>query len=163
VQNPEGKNNINAFFYGSILKKEEEVLLETTHQRTGDYTEYHNFPNYIITYLSHDPSTDIRTWRVRFRKDPGFNLLSEKFISKRVSSDEWQHLTYVFDQHGNMSLSIDNHLIHTDRDEKEPYRIGYHALRTWKTRLKYKNFKIYQIVTSPPLDSLTMPEPPSLN
>ncbi len=164
VQHPEGKNNINAFFYGSILKNEQEILIETTHQRTGDYSEYHSFPNYIVTYLSHDPSSDIRTWRVRFRKDPGFNLLSEKYFSNRVRSHEWQLLTYVFDQQGSMGFYVNNQLVHADQEGKnEPYRIGYHALRTWKTSLKYKAFKIYLIIASSLPDSNTAPEPLSPN
>ncbi|MDH3598597.1 MAG: right-handed parallel beta-helix repeat-containing protein [Candidatus Tectomicrobia bacterium] len=162
VQNLDGMNNLNAIFYGSIIKKDQEVLLETTHQRTGEYDEYHLFPNYIITYLSKDPSTDISTWRIRFRKNPGFNLLSEQSISKRVSSREWQHLTYVFEQNGSMSLYVDNRLVHTERDTKTPYRLGYHALRTWETHLSYKNFKIYQIVPSSLPDPITIGRPEQL-
>ena len=163
VQNLNGKNNINAIFYGSIIKKEREILLETTHQRTGAYKEYHIFPNYIITYLSKDPSTDIRTWRIRFRKNPGFNLLSERFITKRVSSREWQHMTYIFGQNGSMNLYVDNHLVHTERDMNEPYRLGYHALRIGATHLKYKNFKIYRIVPSSPPDPITIRPPQRLH
>lgn len=133
-----GTDNINFLFYAD----REGGLLETTGERTGSYNEYHLFPNYIITYLTNKEPR----WRVRFRKDPGFNLLSETFVDRPVGQPQKQHITYVFEADGTMSLYSDGRLLHRYRDEDNPYRSGYHGFRTWNSKLKYSNFKVWGIV-----------------
>jgi uncharacterized protein YkvS len=134
-----GMDNINFIFYAT---KEPEGLLETTSERTGEYVEYHKFPNYIITYLTaYKPQ-----WRIRFRKNPGFNLISEKFIDRSTEQGVKQHITYVFEEDGTMSLYSDGNLLHTYKDEESSFRSGYHGLRTYHSTLRYSNFRVYAIL-----------------
>lgn len=134
-----GANNINFFFYA---RNQPRGLLETTDERDGTYSEYHVFQNYIITYLT----TDEGQWRVRFRKNPGFNLLSETFVDRPVTQPQKQHITHVFEADGAMSLYADQRLLHTYRDRDNPYRSGYHGFRTWNSVLRYSNFRVYRIL-----------------
>lgn len=134
-----GRDNINFIFYAT---KEPEGLLETTSERTGEYGEYHKFPNYIITYLTnYQPQ-----WRIRFRKNPGFNLLSETYYDRSTKQGQKQHITYVFENDGSMSLYSDGNLLHTYKDVEAPFRSGYHGLRTFRSTLRYSNFRVYSIL-----------------
>lgn len=159
VQSLEGKNNLNGIFYGSIMQQNRETLFTTTKQRTGAYREYHVFQNYIVTYVS--PERD-NVWRVRFRKDPGFNLLSETRVNKAFSPDEYRRMTYIFESDGTMRLYVNDRLLHAIKDADNPYGLGYHALRTWETRVNYKNFKIYRIVPPSPNETDTPHAPTDL-
>lgn len=139
VETVSGADNVNFIFYGD---KKPEGLLETTAERTGAYKEYHAFANYIITYLTNfEPR-----WRIRFRKDPGFNLLSETYSDRPVTQGVKQHVTYVLQRDGTMSLYADGELLHRHKDADSPYRNGYHGLRTWNSVLKYSDFKVYAIL-----------------
>jgi hypothetical protein len=128
VQVLEGRNNINFFGYADV---------DLASPRTGAYGEYHVFPNYLITYLIEN-----ERWRVRFRKNPGFTLLSES----RVDGPEpgrWRRMEYLFSGDGTIRLSVDGARVHEVRDGAPLQRSGRHGLRTWRTRLRYRNFKVY--------------------
>jgi hypothetical protein len=102
-----GANNLNFILYASNSPA---GLLETTEQRTGAYPQYHVFPNYIVTYLTavddgaSEAARSVTPWRVRFRKNPGFNLLTERFVETTDDSGRQQLLTYVFEVGGHMSF-----------------------------------------------------------
>lgn len=133
-----GSDNVNFIFYAD----RPDGLLETTAERTGKYSEYHKFQNYIITYLTNfEPR-----WRIRFRKDPGFRLLSETTSDRPVTQGVRQHVTYVFERDGTMILYADGRLLASFRDPDSPYGSGYHGFRTWNSVLRYANFKVFAIV-----------------
>ena len=130
VQVLEGRNNINFFGYAQV---------DLTSKRTGAYGEYHTFPNYLITYLIQGEQ-----WRIRFRKNPGFALLSEA----RVDGPEpgrWRKVEYRFAKDGIIRLSIDGRTVHEDRDARPLALSGLHGLRTWRTKLRYRNFRVYAL------------------
>jgi hypothetical protein len=133
----EGMQNINFFAYAS----HPEGLLETTGERTGHYSEYHNFQNYIVTFLTNEEPR----WRVRFRKDPGFSLLSETYVAMDTATAQPHQMTYLFDNTGDFTLYVNGQKILTAKDPSAAYRTGYHGLRTWRSKLKYCNFKVYSI------------------
>lgn len=127
VQVVEGRNNINFFGYAEV---------DLTQRRTGAYEEYHTFPNYLITYL-----VEGAQWRIRFRKNPGFTLLSEE----RTDGPEpgrWRKVEYRFERHGVIRLSIDGKTVHEYRDARPLSLSGLHGLRTWRTKLRYRNFRV---------------------
>lgn len=130
VQVLEGRNNINFFAYAQVDLKA---------PRTGAYGEYHTFPNYLITYLIEDAR-----WRVRFRKNPGFTLMSET----RVDGPEpgrWRTVEVLFGRHGAIRLSIDGKTVHEDLDARPLSLNGLHGLRTWRTKLRYRKFRVYAL------------------
>lgn len=133
----EGMQNINFFAYAT----HPEGLLQTTGERTGRYNEYHNFQNYIVTFLTNGEAR----WRVRFRKDPGFALLSETYVAMDTATDKPHQMAYLFDEEGNFTLYVDQQKILVAKDTSGAYREGYHGLRTWRSKLKYRNFKVYRI------------------
>jgi hypothetical protein len=139
VQVLDGRDNINLFAYGRLEREGKEVLLETGAKRTGAYSEYHGFPNYLITYLIEDS-----LWRIRFRKNPGFALLSE---TRRSGPDpaRWQTVAYRFAADGTISLAVDGALVHQWVDPRPLALTGRHGLRTWRTKLRYRAFRVYAI------------------
>ena len=159
VVSVEGMDNINFLFYATKDENGEDRLLATSEERmSGAYKLFHQFPNYIITYLTNrakrpdSKNRDERivesAWRVRFRKNPGFNLMSETIVSKEAPYGTKQHITYVFEADGAMSLYVDGELLHSDKDESAPYRSGYHGFRTWNTRIHYSDFKVHEIISA---------------
>jgi hypothetical protein len=141
-----GARNLNFILYATHPKG----LLETTRSRTGEYGEYHEFPNYIVTYLTPpvkgEPNTFADSqWRIRFRKNPGFKLLSESLAETKKEPGRKQRVTYVLDGYGRMKLFVDGELLHAFEDTSPLYRSGHHGFRTWNSDVKYANFKVYSI------------------
>lgn len=133
----EGMQNINFLAYAS----HPEGLLQTTEERSGEYKEYHTFQNYILTFLTNGEEK----WRVRYRKDPGFELLSETFAAMDTATNKPHQMAYLFGKDGNFTLYVDQQKILSDKDDSSAYRSGYHGFRTWRSKLKYRNFKVYGI------------------
>lgn len=143
-----GARNLNFIFYAT----HPDGLLETTNTRTGKYSQYHTFPNYIVTYLT--PPLEGRKnvfsesqWRVRFRKNPGFQLLTERLLDTNVPVGRRQRVTYVLADKGRMELFVDGQLLHAHQDPSSPYRRGHHGFRTWNSEVHYSGFKVYSIVS----------------
>jgi hypothetical protein len=132
-----GMQNINFIAYA----RHPAGLLETTRQRTGAYPEYQAFPNYIVTFLTNGEAR----WRVRFRRDPGFTLLSETFSDMDTTSSVAHRVAHVFDGKGRIALYVDDSLVHASVDTASPYREGYVGLRTWRTTLSYRDFRVYRL------------------
>jgi len=140
-----GARNLNFIFYAT----HPQGLLETTNSHTGTYGQYHVFPNYIITYLTPPvegkPGAFSDTqWRIRFRKNPGFELLTERMVETNRDVARRRRITYVFDAEGRMELYVDGQLLHAFHN-KSPYRSGYHGFRTWNSDVRYANFSVYSI------------------
>lgn len=145
-----GARNLNFILYAN----HPQGLLETTRSRTGDYRQYHVFTNYIITYLTPPvegkPGVFSDTqWRIRLRKNPGFNLLTERVVKAKQDASVRQRITYVMDKEGHMKFYVDGRLMHAFHD-KSPYRSGFHGFCTWNSEVKYTNFKVYSIQSQRP-------------
>jgi hypothetical protein len=130
VQVLDGRSNINFFAYA-------DVVLGAA--RTGAYGEYHVFPNYLITYL-----LEGALWRIRFRKNPGFSLLSESRL-EGPAPGVWRSVAVAFERDGTIRLSVDGRVLHEHRDPRPLDLAGFHGLRTWRTRLRYRGFKVYAL------------------
>jgi hypothetical protein len=128
VQVLEGRNNINFFGYASV---------DLASKRTGAYGEYHTFPNYLITYL-----LEGGRWRIRFRKNPGFTLLSESRV-EGPDPGRWRTVEVLFSRDGTIRLGVDGAPVHEMRDPSPLPLSGLHGLRTWRTKLRYRNFRVY--------------------
>jgi len=130
VQVLDGRNNINFFGYADV---------DLAAARSGAYGEYHTFPNYLITYLLEDGR-----WRIRFRKNPGFALLSETRVDGPEPS-RWRKIDTVFTRDGMIRLTVDDTPVHEFRDGAPLPLSGTHGLRTWRTKLRYRNFRVYAL------------------
>jgi hypothetical protein len=130
VLDPVDANNINFFFLATAPGGGDVLKLPFS----GAYTEYHKVPNYIMTF------TDGYT---RFRRDPGFNLVSER---TDIRADA--HVLYTIEV-----LAIDNSIrcfingaeAHS-YDDPNRYRSGKLAFRSWHTRLWWDNLRVYEIL-----------------
>jgi hypothetical protein len=128
VQVLDGRDNINFFGYAGV---------NVAAPRSGAYGEYHTFPNYLITCL-----LEGGRWRIRLRKNPGFALLSEARVDGPEPS-RWRKIDYVFSGDGTIRLLIDDAPVHEVRDGAPLPLSGFHGLRTWRTKLRYRNFRVY--------------------
>lgn len=133
-----GANNINFFLHADTPDGD---LLETTDQRTGVYAEYQTFPNYIVTYLTDNEG---RT-RVRFRRDPGFELLDEAFSDAPIPQGQFITIRTIADADGDLVLCRDGEEVHRATDPQPLSPEGYLGLRTWNTSLAYRNFRVYAL------------------
>jgi hypothetical protein len=132
-----GQDNINAILYARAPGG----LLETSDQRDGTYAQYQSFQNYIITFLTNGEPE----WRIRFRKDPGFHLLTERNVALDTAQNVQRRISYLLDAAGGMELYVDGALLHAYTDTEAVYRDGYHGLRTWNSVLRYSNFRVLRV------------------
>lgn len=143
MQALEGKLNINGVFYASRMQQGQETLLDARRNGNGVWQEYQAFQNYTMTYL--DPEHD-DIWRIRFRKNPGGKIIAERHKKHVVKPGQYQRMTYIFEKNGRMRLYVDGVHMQQYRDKEDVYREGYHALRSFKTHSKYRNFRVYRIL-----------------
>ena len=142
-----GRSNINFIFYADLEREGRSALLETTAERDGDYGQYHVFPNTIITYLANPgPGEDANRWRVRFRRNPGFKLLRETFLHQDVPFGTRQNVAYAFEKDGTMRLFVDGKELLSHKEDGPLRYDGYHGLRTWRTKIRYRDFRVYGIL-----------------
>ncbi len=92
--------------------------------RTGNYKEYHQIPNYIVTFVG-----GYRPGWSRARRDPGFNLLHEAEIRSEVGTEYRIAVVFVG---GRLRYYVDGKRIHDVTDPK-PLPAGRFAIRTWST------------------------------
>jgi hypothetical protein len=92
--------------------------------RSGDYPEYHTFPNYIVTFVG-----GVRPGWSRARRDPGFNLLHEADVRAVIGSEYAITVTVV---EGRLRYYLDGERIH-DVQDPEPLPGGRFGIRTWNT------------------------------
>ena len=135
-------SNVNMFLLASML--EGPGILETGHLRTGDYGEYHVFPNYLITLLNGtSPAEKREMLRVRIRLNPDFNLVGETWCEPFVFGRIY-HVAYVL-QPPKVGVYLDGRLL-----KEEVYDVilnkGMHGLRIWSTHSIYDNFRVSRII-----------------
>ena len=51
----------------------------------------------------------------------------------------------MFSRDGTIRLSVDGAPIHQVRDSAPLPLSGYHGLRTWRTKLRYRDFRVYAL------------------
>jgi hypothetical protein len=127
-----GADNINLILCANTPDGD---LLASSPQRSGAYAEYQAFPNYITTYLTDKES---RT-RVRFRKNPGFALLSEVYGEDPIPQRKPITMQSSIDARGNIALGRDGKEIHRCLVDEPLSPTGYIGLRTWNTSLIYRS------------------------
>jgi len=92
--------------------------------RSGQYKDYHDFLNYIITFVG-----GYRPGWSRLRRNPGFHLLHESDIRSEVDQ-EYSVAATIWK--GRLRYYINNKLVHDIRDP-QPLPGGRFAIRTWST------------------------------
>src|SRR5690606_26472411 len=97
------------------------------------YKLYHIFPNYIVTFVDE--------W-TRLRRNPGFNLLSEKPVYSTIDTD--YEITFIANK-GVLRYYINGEKVH-DVNTDEPLLGGKIGLRTWNTFAYWYDVEIGEIV-----------------
>jgi hypothetical protein len=92
--------------------------------RSGEYKDYHNFLNYVITFVG-----GYRPGWSRLRRNPEFQLLHESDIRSEVNQAYSVAATIW---KGRLRYYINNKLVHDIRDP-QPLPGGRFAIRTWST------------------------------
>jgi len=132
ILDPPDANNINFFFMAAGPEGEDIRRLELS----GTYKEYHQLPNYIMTFT---------TGYTRLRRNPGFNLVSEKTQIKALAETEYQLAILIT---GNTIRCFINDIpVHAYTDDSR-LQNGRVAFRSWHTRLWWDNLKVYQVLES---------------
>ncbi|MFA5687565.1 MAG: DUF6250 domain-containing protein [Kiritimatiellales bacterium] len=102
--------------------------------RSGDYPEYHKFPNYIFTLVG-----GIRPGHSRVRRNPGFNLLSDR---QDIRSEPGRvYRIKVVCNAGRIQAFVDDIYLH-DVIDPQPLPGGRLALRTWNSTVAWRDIKI---------------------
>jgi hypothetical protein len=130
VKKPSDANNINVFFLATAAEGKDILKLDLS----GAYKEYHQLPNYIMTFTS---------GYTRLRRNPGFNLVSENTQVKALPVTEYQLAILI--QGSEVRCFINDIPVHAYRDESRLQQ-GKIAFRSWHTRLWWDNLKIYQVM-----------------
>lgn len=130
VLNPPDANNINLFFMATAADGTDVFKVDLS----GTYKEYHQLPNYIMTFTS---------GYTRLRRNPGFNLVSENRTVKALTENEYQVAILL---EGNMIRCFINDIpVHSCRDDSR-YRKGRIAFRSWHTTLWWDDLKVYRVL-----------------
>lgn len=140
------KSHRNFNFFIHTLGPDGKNLYETRGERTGDYGDYHVLDNYLFTCLRSDQKQPDGTdmFRYRLRRDPGFQLRKEAHGYECVN-DRWYTFQYLV-KGGEISVCVDElpHETYTWHDDA-PLTSGYVGFRTYMSRLRFKDFKIYRV------------------
>jgi hypothetical protein len=118
---PAGENaaNLNLILHGHELDGS-----PLRYGRNGQYSLYHEIPNYIVTLVG-----GIRDGWSRARRDPGFNLLHEADVRSEVGEE---YEIVVTCQAGRLRYYLNGVRLH-DVQDPEPLSGGRFAIRTWST------------------------------
>jgi len=135
-------SNVNMFLMASMPEGEPGIL-ETSDQRTGEYGEYHVFPNYLITILNGTSPDKREMLRLRMRLDPGFRLVAEKWLEPLVFGQVY-HVAYLI-QMPKVTVYINDRPV-AGHTYKVSLRRGLHGLRIWSTHSIYDNFRVGRIL-----------------
>ena len=133
-------SNVNMFLMASLPNGR--GILATSDERTGDYGEYHQFPNYLITILNGIGPDKTARLRFRMRLDPGFELVEEEWHEPLVFG-KIHHIAYLV-RPPKISVFLDGKLLGKANYSKSLNR-GLHGLRVWHTHSIYDNFRVSSI------------------
>jgi hypothetical protein len=92
--------------------------------RSGKYNEYHQIPNYIVTFVG-----GCKDGWSRARRDPGFNLLHEAHVRSEVG-EEYEIAVTILE--GRLRYYLNGLKLH-DVQDPDPLPGGNFAIRTWST------------------------------
>jgi hypothetical protein len=130
ILDPSDANNINFFFMATGTEGQDVRKLRLS----GAYKEYHQLPNYIMTFTA---------GYTRLRRNPGFNLVSENTEVKALAQTEYELAILI--QGNRIRCFINDIPVHVYTEET-PLRKGRVAFRSWHTRLWWDNLKIYRVL-----------------
>ncbi len=105
--------------------------------RSGEYKEYHEIPNYIVTLVG-----GYRPGWSRARRNPGFHLRHEAEVRSEVGRE---YRIAVAVQDGRLRYYLDGKRLH-DVTSPDPLPGGRFALRTWSTNAWWDDIEIGRIV-----------------
>lgn len=126
---PTSGRNFNCFFAATGEDGRAETLAAT--DRTGDYREYHELPNYIFTLTySH----------TRMRRNPGFEKHSDFAVGVQPNHS---YDVQILKLGGDVAASVDGRVVH-DWTDADPHGAGWVGLRTWNTRVTYDYWAVYE-------------------
>ncbi len=109
--------------------------------RTGNYKEYHQIPNYIVTFVG-----GYRPGWSRARRDPGFNLLHEAQVRSEIGTEYRIAVTFV---DGRLRYYLNGKRIHDVTDPK-PLPPGRFAIRSWSTTAWWDDVEFGRILRDRP-------------
>lgn len=107
--------------------------------RGGAYKEYHEIPNYIVTFTG-----GFKAGWSRARRDPGFDLLHHADIRSEVGKE---YAIAVTIQGGRLRYYVDGVKIH-DVQDAEPLPGGNFAIRTWSTDAWWDDVEFGRVLTA---------------
>lgn len=142
--NQNSKRNFNFFIH--TKDNTNENLKITRDNRSGDYREYHQMQNYLITCLPSEQKNNDGTdkFRIRMRKNPGFELMNE-IHEYACENFRWYQFSYLI-RHKEVAISIDQKPELTfNLSDTTPLTEGYMGFRTFCSWLTYKDFKVYRV------------------
>ncbi|MFO8015019.1 MAG: DUF6250 domain-containing protein, partial [Phycisphaerae bacterium] len=105
--------------------------------RSGEYKEYHEIPNTIVTLVG-----GYRPGWSRARRNPGFHLLHEAEVRSEVGR---AYRIAVAVQDGRLRYYVDGKRVH-DVTDPAPLPGGRFALRTWSTNAWWDDIEIGRIL-----------------
>jgi hypothetical protein len=105
--------------------------------RSGQYSEYHGIPNYIVTFVG-----GYRPGWSRARRDPGFNLLDEADVRSEIGRE---YAIAVTVQEGRLRYYLDGQKVH-DVQDPEPLPGGKFGIRTWSTNGWWDDVEIGRLI-----------------
>ena len=108
--------------------------------RSGAYKEYHEIPNYIVTFVG-----GVRPGWSRLRRDPGFNLLHEADVRSEVGQEYQIAVTALS---GRIRYYLDGQKLH-DVQDPAPLRGGWFGLRTWSTNAWWDDVEFGRLLSAP--------------
>jgi len=138
VSSADDANNVNLFF---MYNNGPEERLEQTAAERQDalYRRYHSMNGYIFTNVTNKDSVNIR---YRFRKNPGFKLLTENHSSRTARGDKI-HIKLI--KKNNQFEYWENGKKMMEVYDPKPYDRGHFGFRTWHTALEIDNLLIKRI------------------
>ena len=138
ISSQDTANNINAFFMYSDPNGS--LISSTSERREGTYSSYHSLNGYIFTNVRNGEEKV----RFRFRDNPGFHLLDEKFM--KLEGSDTQHIKIVKSEARIQYWANDQKIFDFEEDEFNPiHRSGYFGFRPWHTSLWWDNFKVVDL------------------
>ena len=135
------KNNINFFFLFSDPSGA--PVSQTKDERAdGKYGKYHKLNGYVFTFLANGNPDKVR---FRFRYDPGFKLLQERFAYE-CKQNKTYHIT-ITKKDNRITYAVDG-TIYLDKildNTSLKHESGIIGFRTWHTDLWWDNLKITRL------------------